>query len=365
MIIGITSADFVRADNNPTGIDQWGGSGWARIGQYVPFMREAGHTVVTGILWDNDNHLEVEDSDGVMHAPDLILSQRLMHDNLDKSYKSARQAGQIIVNDVDDWYWGLSPQNDAFYHSHPKHNTKENTTFYRASLAASSYLTVSTPYLAQRLRNWSRMPIQILPNYVDVTRFRTVPITDSTVPEVGWAGSTSHRSGDIETVAGILRPMQSRDEIRLVHAGAYPYSPSYASKLGVDDESVRTNPRCGHEHYPVILDFEVGIVPLRSTAFNDAKSDIKGLEYAASGIPFVAAMSPAYKDLYGAWTDLFADPGFYLAKNGSDWTRKLTLLRDPETRQTCQDMLLENVKSRDVTVGARQYISYLEGLVPR
>jgi glycosyltransferase involved in cell wall biosynthesis len=366
MIIGFTSADFLRSDKNESGLDQWGGSGWARCGQYIPYIRAAGHDVVVGTLWDHEGTLAVEDGEGRMAYPDIIVSQRLMHKDLDKSYKAGRAAGQIIVNDVDDWYWGLSPANDAFYYTHPKYNLTENTTFYRASLNASSYLTVSTPYLYQRLRDWAKGRVTVLQNYVDVSRFTPVTMTDTIVPEVGWAGSTSHRSGDIEVLSGVLKPMAERERIRLVHAGAWDYSPSYASKLGVPEELItRTNPRTGHEDYPTILDFEVGVVPLRNNPFNEAKSDIKGLEYAAAGIPFVASMMPAYKQLFGSWTNDYSTTGFFLAKNGADWSRNLERLRSPEARKIFQAALLENVKQRDIAIGAQEYIQYLESLTPR
>ena len=362
MIIGIASADYMRSDRTASGLDGWGGSGFARIGQYIPYLQAAGHTVVAGTLWMEDDCLSIESGDHTKVYPDLIISQRLMHDKLDVAYLMGRAAGQIVVNDVDDWYWGLSTSNDAFKHSHPKFNKIENTTFYKQSLSASSYITVSTPYLHARLDKSSKVPMTVLPNYVDVTRFTPVTITDTDCPEVGWAGSTSHRSGDIEVLKGILEPMAKAGKIKLVHAGHWEHGPTFASQLGVDEDLIsRKTDRTFPEDYPSILDFEVGIIPLRDTPFNEAKSDIKGLEYAASGIPFVASSLPSYVSLANSGFDA----GSFTAKNGEQWRKYLDRLRSPDLRRQFQTELLTLVRDRDIAIGAKAYVEYLESLTPR
>jgi glycosyltransferase involved in cell wall biosynthesis len=44
----------------------------------------------------------------------------------------------------------------------------------------------------------------------------------------------------------------------------------------------------------VMSQFDIGIAPLDDIVFNHAKSWLKGLEYAALGIPFVASDLPEY-----------------------------------------------------------------------
>ena len=67
---------------------------------------------------------------------------------------------------------------------------------------------------------------------------------------------------------------------------------------------------------------DVGLIPLaRDDAadrhFNDCKSDLKGMEYAACGIPCVASPSRPYQ----AWVQ----PGVngYLAETPEQWLRAL------------------------------------------
>lgn len=364
MILGFASADYVRADMSHDGAEHWGGAGFARCGQYLPFLRAAGHEVVTGVLWQEDDVcVAIEDAEKVKHFPDVIIVQRLMMPGLQKAFKVARQAGQVIVNDIDDWYWGLSPDNEAFKNSHPKDNPRENTINYKQAVGASDRVTVSTAYLQKRIGEWYKGPIDILPNTVDVGRFTPVTITDTTVPEVGWVGSTLHRSGDIETLGGILPQMARAGRIKLVHAGHWDAAPTYASKLGCEEELiVRKTMRTGSEDYPSLLDFEVGVVPLRDAPFNLAKSAIKGLEYASAGIPFVAPRFGEYNHLYSIW-DYDDGPGFYTAKKPQDWIRTVERLRDPDARQWAQDRIIDRVQAHDIAFGAARLLDYLESLV--
>jgi hypothetical protein len=358
MKIGIVSGDYLRADRSPDNKERWGGSGWARVGQYVEGLRAAGHDVAVGHLWLRGNSLTVQDAEEVTHYPDVIMMQRLMHRGLDKSIRIGRANGQIVVNDLDDWYWGLDPRNAAFKASHPKFNLKENTTFYKQILCASDYITVSTPYLADRVKSFAGGHVVLQKNYVDVSRFTKRSHQDTGIAEVGWAGSTDHRSGDLEILRGIIAPLVRNKEVTLVHGGHLPTSPSFASMVGVDEEDVRCIARADHDGYPTLLDFDIGLVPLRDTPFNHAKSDIKGLEYAASGIPFIASGLSSYAKLAKDWGGM----GVFIAKRPSDWSRLIKLLSNYEFRRDSAEAVYARAISRDINFGVRDLLSFIDGV---
>jgi len=362
VLIGVASADYLRADNSASGLEMWGGSGWARVGQYVEHIRAAGHKVVCGIAWNQDHkQLSIEDSEHIHHYPDVIILQRIMHDGLAATIKAARGNGQVVINDLDDWYWGLDPSNQAFNASHPKINHQENTRFYASTLAASSLLTVSTPYLRDRISQRVKCPMVILPNYVDITRF--TPVVQSESPPVyGWAGSTLHRSGDIETLRGVIKPFVTSGRIKIHHSGDLAGAPSFAEGIGLDPAQVSTSERVQFFDYPKMLTFDVGLVPLRDTPFNHAKSDIKGLEYAASGIPFIAQALSPYQELLTQWSP---DPGFYIAKRSSNWIKGIQNMIDYETRLKAQATVLERVKQRDIAYGVKAWLDLLGSVVDK
>ena len=74
-----------------------------------------------------------------------------------------------------------------------------------------------------------------------------------------------------------------------------------------------------------LLNFDIGVVPLSNIPFNEAKSCLKGLEYACANIPFVASALPEYQLLAGQGIGR-------VAKTGEDWIRHMTELLDYRTR---------------------------------
>lgn len=360
MIIGIASADYLRADRSDDGQEHWGGAGWARVGQYVPFYRAAGHTVICGIMWQRPDGLYVEDAEGTFMRPDVLIMQRLMLEGVPDAIRFGQEQGQIIVNDVDDFYWGLDPTNAAYYHSHPKNNPKENTAIYKSVIQASDLVTVSTAYLSQRLGTMVSTPIRQIANYIDVSRF--TPVVQRADPTLGWTGSTEHRSRDLETLRGIVAPFVHRGDYKLHHSGA-PYLedgtlvPAFAEKIGIDPEWITMSKRTTAQDYPSLMTFDVGMVPLRDIPFNRAKSYIKGLEYAAAGIPFIAQGLPEYETLFRTWGD-----GFIIAKKPRDWIKGLERLQGLNYRLDMQAHCLDRVQHHDVVYGAEKWLHLLEGL---
>lgn len=350
MKVGVASGDWIHPDRVEDGKEKWGGSGWARLAQYLPLLTDI--QFITGTLIFDPKHgsFQIRAGDEAVHDIDMVWMQRLMHAGASTNMKIARSAGQVIINDLDDWYWGLSASNNAFLNTHPKHSPDININHYRAILAQSDLVTVSTPYLADRIKSWvTRCPITVVPNYVDTKRFPRYEHTETDVPLVGWAGSTAHRSNDLETVAGVIKPMVNAGNIRFHHTGAHPAMKSVASLVGLRDDQVATLPLSDHETYPSNLKFDVGVVPLNNIPFNRAKSDIKGLEYSACGIPFVAQNLDAYINLRNSL-------GIgRIAKRPTDWIRHLNALRSPSVRREEGEACYEAVQHRDIHHGVQTY----------
>jgi len=353
MKVGVASGDWFHPKKTGTDSPQWGGSGWARLGQYTSLLPFSVHVGV--VTWIKD-HLYVMDVEGILHDPEVVILQRLMHAGLIEHIPKARAYGQKIINDVDDWYWGLSPSNQAFRVNHPKHNPNENIYHYKSLIGKSDLVMVSTPYLVDRLSSFVKAPMVLTPNYVDTGRFTPVIHQDSSAPTVGWVGSTGHRSGDIETIAGWLRPMAERGEVNLYHGGHNSSSPSFASMLGVAPEMVKTESMKPAAEYPSLMNMDIGVIPLSMMPFNEAKSDIKGLEYASAGIPFVAQGTGSYKDLrdqYGI--GLIAD-------KPSTWIKQIKKLFDYSYRKQLAGQGLESVKDRDIKYGVAQLTDIIRSL---
>lgn len=350
-LIGVASGDW----HNKDGKTVWGGSGWARLGQYIEHLDQFDWVVGT-LVWDHDQFKIVDEHENT-HSPDALFLHRLMHKGLVDHIKLARKAGQKIINDLDDWYWGLDPRNQAFTASHPKHNDREDRYSYRSIISNSDLLIVSTKYLASRV-DWVKAPITVVENTVDVGRHTPIATHDDTVPLVGWVGSTNHRSGDLETMRGILSPLWRNGDIRLQHSGFHSSMRSFAEAIGVPEAAIEVRlPLSSHADYPSLLTMDVGIVPLRNAPFNQSKSYIKGLEYAASGIPFVAQDLDAYRQLrseYGI--------GLTAAKP-ADWIKLLKRMKEPGFRAEHGAINRERVWQRDLSVGVKEMADALASVL--
>ena len=80
--------------------------------------------------------------------------------------------------------------------------------------------------------------------------------------------------------------------------------------------------------YPFGFAFDIGIVPLNDVVFNIAKSWIKGIEYAAAGVPFIASEMDEYKRLHNKY-------GIgRLASTTEEWVSHFEELLDPKVRAT-------------------------------
>jgi glycosyltransferase involved in cell wall biosynthesis len=106
-------------------------------------------------------------------------------------------------------------------------------------------------------------------------------------------------------------------------------------KLGIPRPHLRDRPRrlakpvFDFPDLPRVLpEIDIGLVPLELSTFNEAKSCLKGLEYGACGIPFVASST-------GEYVRLVAEaPVGLLADTPEEWRHALDLLvSDKETRR--------------------------------
>jgi hypothetical protein len=128
----------------------------------------------------------------------------------------------------------------------------------------------------------------VVRNVVVPDQFTRRPVK-KTKPVIGWVGALGYRSGDVETTRDWLPDFLENNNLMFHHSGWQPdHGADFAARSGINPERLTTSPMRPFTHYHEMFSFDIGIVPLNTIPFNEAKSYIKGLEYAASGIPFVA-----------------------------------------------------------------------------
>lgn len=345
------------------------GSGWYRGSLPARELSRHGHeTFHTGRM--------AVDKHGAMHGvgqtnlearfadPDVVVIQRWMNAEMPDQIRRARACGQVVVQDIDDWYLGLDPRNRAFIGTHPKFSPKANREHLFRSFAASDAMWVSTPFLADGYRRYNDN-IRVLRNPIDLERWDALYADrhhGGRRPTVGWVGSTRWRSGDLETLKGVLAPLVRKHGLRVIHSGSVNIDGDHeegaaAEALGMDADDVDVYAAMSIRAYPSLFArIDVGLVPLADRPFNEAKSALKGMEYSAARVPFVAGGSSEYRWLQAQGAGL-------VAKRPRDWIRHIERLLDPEVRAVEAAANRAALVDRDIYWRWRDWQAALEDLV--
>jgi hypothetical protein len=388
MRLGFASVDWSGAYRDHLMQPAPGGACNVRMVLPQQALERHGHTTFIGTLISRKLGEGVHKLGVQLHSGepvfdlDLLVIQRLMNADLIPHMKAHRAAGFCpLVNDLDDWFYGISTKNQAFAASHNKVNAEINIEHYRKVLAQSDAITCSTPYLRTRMTAQlnGRVPIYVVPNAIDMSIYTPKRGGDGKLrwPTIGWVGAIPWRSGDLESAGGVVGQFCNEHGLRFHHAGAIELDAENAEKRRVVEERIAAcelNPvqvaafneqvakvrsaghvlgverrtqqgMCPPWDYAATMfnEIDVGIVPLSSIPFNDAKSAIKGMEYAAAGVPFVAQDTLAYVELANEF-------GIgRVAHRPKDWLRELGRMLDPVWREEQREQNLTNLAQLDIT----------------
>lgn len=254
-----------------------------------------------------------------------ISLKLIMHRWTPHQIRLAQNLGQRIIVDIDDHYEGLTESNKAWTESHPDTNPNNNRDHYYDTIMAADAVTVSTPFL-HNLWSTRRDNVTLIRNSINPQQFTPKHHLPGT-PVIGWVGSTSYRSNDLEQLRDWLPELTEKYDLHVHHSGHAPNTPTFAELTQVDPKRITTSPLVPITRYAEGFTFDIGLVPLNDIPFNHAKSNIKGLEYASAGIPFIASDLPEYRLLHEAGIGR-------LAATPDDWTHNITQLLNPAARRS-------------------------------
>jgi hypothetical protein len=316
------------------------GCGWYRCLLPSRELKKHGWGTGMGFPGFNDEHgfgLMVEDNRAI-HGWDVIVFKLIMHQKVLDVVRKAKEKGQIIVVDIDDWHDGLAETNRAHSVTDPQNSPENNRLIYNEIITLADAIIVSTPFLGDY---YSRMNSNcyMVRNGIDLHRWTQKPVNYTEKPTIGWVGATPWRSRDLEYIAGWVGEYINKNDLRFHHSGHVMKDAEWAcDQLGVSRERSSIMPLVPILDYPKLFQpIDIGVVALNDVEFNHAKSFIKGLEYVAAGIPFVSSYSPEYQ--------LLADNGVgRIARNQEEWEYHLDELSDPIMRKDEAEINLENVK---------------------
>lgn len=254
---------------------------------------------------------------------DVIWMQRPTHKYLVDAVRIIMKKGVTVVIDMDDNLTCIDPKNPAWQQLHPRMGRPEHSWEHASRICQmASFVTVSTPALLKTYAPHGRGAV--VPNFVP--RFFTeFDHHDSTL--VGWAGSVHSHPNDLQVMGTAVQRLL-QDDIGFTVVGSAKGLPDVLGE-GVAKRVTTSGavefPKWSH----AITQLGVGVAPIADTKFNAAKSWLKPLEYAATGVVPISSPREEYARLY-------REHGIgYLAGSAGAWYKltKRLATNGPERRE--------------------------------
>jgi glycosyltransferase involved in cell wall biosynthesis len=251
----------------------------------------------------------------------VVVMQRPGSYQLPQVIRILQENGVKVCIDMDDSMSKIDPRNPVYKKYDPKVNQKRNWDNVAISCSMADLVICTTEALAEEYGSHGR--VTIIKNHIP-RRYLDIPRKENDSPIVTWAGWTLTHPGDLNITSGAISSALAGTNGRFMAFGDL----DIFSQLQVRYRS--PNFHRGFEEitrYPeVLVQADIGIVPLKKSPFNECKSWLKVLEYASLGIVPVASPNPDNIQ--------FAElGGCILAEKPADWEREVReLISDNEKR---------------------------------
>lgn len=276
----------------------------------------------------------------VFYGWDIIVFKLIMLKSVADIMKNSKPDQKIVV-DVDDFYEGLQPTNLAYGNTDPEKHPENNREHYWDIIDHADALITSTQFLYDfYTKKKGYKNVFLVRNGIDIDRWQRRKDHSRWLPVFGWVGAIPWRSNDLEQMNPFFGKFLEKNRLQFHHSGHIKeLNVDVTDLMGIPTTVKFTNePRRLLSQYPQMFrKIDVGLVPLNNIPFNHAKSTIKGLEYTAAGIPFIASYSPEY--------EILSNQGVgRVAHNEEEWISHLNEFLDPTIRKNEIDKNYELVR---------------------
>lgn len=286
-----------------------------RVKQYIPMLKKRGHRVLNFPLilskYNPNNYGFFKKNTvlafsvflkffAILLAPffDVVFLQRTIYKGISPfPEKMLSRMNKNILFDFDDAIW-------------EQYDKKNNPV--DAVLKLSKTVIAGNEYLKQYAQKFNDS-ITIIPSPIASSLIRVQPKQRPDVVTIGWSGSKSNLSF-IESLKPVFKKLHkkygSKIEI-LIMSDTKPHN------LGAPFTHIKWTPE---KEYPVISQFDIGLMPLEDNEFTRGKCSFKLLQYMAVGAPGIASPVGMNKDV------IEDGKSGFLAKNNDVFFEKISYL---------------------------------------
>lgn len=272
-----------------------------------------GHEIVPVAV--RDGHLDIVPLEGC----DVVHIYRYLDPTTHAIAEHLTSRGIGLTWDNDDDY-SVFPPDSPLYRATGAAGMAEKFAWSVTTAKLAHVVTVASETLAERYGSQGVSRIEVIPNAVTVGARPRRPHGGLVI---GWIAGLEHESDarDLGLAAELQRLLDAHPHVRV-------------ECIGVD---LALEGNYGHTASAPFLElaermggWDVGLAPLADVPFNDARSDIKVKEYAASGVAWLASDLTPY-------SHLGPEQGGRLVGRGGWFAALDELVRDDHARRQLAD----------------------------
>ena len=310
-----------------------GGSSRYRFYQYLPYLKSQDFDLTLAPLLDNQYVTNI--NSGKRNFTNVLRSyfQRLVKLMSDRDYDLLWVEKELFPY-IPEWLEhkiiGNIPYavdyDDAQFHIYDYYGSKLTKTLLASKIdrvmAHARLVIAGNQYIASRADRAGAKHIEIIPTVIDLDRYSLKNFdSDRHALNIGWIGSPG--------TSIYLKSIQSVfEEVVRQHACKFTLVGAGALTLGNLDLNIKN----WRENTEVedIKSFDVGIMPLDSTPWEEGKCGIKLIQYMACGLPVVGTPIGVNQEIIAHGINGFQ------ANNLDEWTEYLS--KFASNPQLCAEM---------------------------
>lgn len=266
----------------------------------------------------------------IMTKADVLILKNICDPDLLPLIRYRKNNGKLTVYEIADNLSALQPWNSVYYF----YKNKENLELVNR-LAGYCDALQTTCHELKRLYGHLNDNCEVFPNQISHIPHER-PVKKRSELVIGWGGSHGHLEDMAEIADPLIKWINAQPNISLNLMCSDPIWKLFDPLP--EHKKKRTLPGTIDDYYNFLRGIDIGIAPLKDTAFNRSRSDVKFLEYAVSGVvPIMAHLEPY--------------------TNSVDVGKTGFLFKDTKQLITILNQLLENTElSLAIAKDARQYV---------